>query len=133
MDYDIVSSGMEIRKRKGVIQQKVVYEVFLTVEKALNLYGLIWNIPKDERNNKINALLENFGLAEKRKTPLSSLSIGLQRRVQVAQEFLHNPKMLFLDEPTVGLDPLSRRYTLDLIKRKAKEGRNDNILNNPCS
>ena len=122
MDYNVASNGIEIRKRIGVVQQKVVYEVFLTVEKALNLYGLLWNIPKDERNSKIDELLENFGLAEKRKTPLTSLSIGLQRRVQVAQEFLHDPKVLFLDEPTVGLDPLSRRYTLDLIKRKAKEG-----------
>ncbi len=122
MGYDVVTEGMEVRKRIGVVQQKVVYEVFLTVEKALDLYGLLWNIPKIKRKNKIDELLENFGLKDKRKTPLTSLSIGLQRRVQVAQEFLHDPKVLFLDEPTVGLDPLSRRYTLDLIKAKAKEG-----------
>ncbi|TRO45668.1 ATP-binding cassette domain-containing protein [Candidatus Bathyarchaeota archaeon] len=122
MGYDVVLNGMEVRKRVGVVQQKVVYEVFLTVEKALDLYGLLWGIPKAERRNKIDELLESFGLVEKKKTPLTDLSIGLQRRVQVAQEFLHDPKVLFLDEPTVGLDPLSRRYTLDLIKNKAKEG-----------
>lgn len=122
MGYDVVLNGMEVRKRVGVVQQKVVYEVFLTVEKALDLYGLLWGVPKAERKSKIDELLESFGLAEKKKTPLTDLSIGLQRRVQVAQEFLHDPKVLFLDEPTVGLDPLSRRYTLDLIKSKAKEG-----------
>jgi len=122
MGYDVVLNGMEVRKRVGVVQQKVVYEVFLTVEKALDLYGLLWGIPKGERRSKIDELLESFGLVEKKKTPLTDLSIGLQRRVQVAQEFLHDPKVLFLDEPTVGLDPLSRRYTLDLIKNKAKEG-----------
>jgi ABC-2 type transport system ATP-binding protein len=122
LGYDVVLNGMEVRKRVGVVQQKVVYEVFLTVEKALDLYGLLWGVPKAERKSKIDELLESFGLAEKKKTPLTDLSIGLQRRVQVAQEFLHDPKVLFLDEPTVGLDPLSRRYTLDLIKSKAKEG-----------
>jgi ABC-2 type transport system ATP-binding protein len=122
LGYDVVLNGMEVRKRVGVVQQKVVYEVFLTVEKALDLYGLLWGVPKAERKSKIDELLESFGLAEKKKTPLTDLSIGLQRRVQVAQEFLHDPKVLFLDESTVGLDPLSRRYTLDLIKSKAKEG-----------
>ena len=122
LGYDVALNGMEVRKRVGVVQQKVVYEVFLTVEKALDLYGLLWGVPKAERKSKIDELLESFGLAEKKKTPLTDLSIGLQRRVQVAQEFLHDPKVLFLDEPTVGLDPLSRRYTLDLIKSKAKEG-----------
>ena len=88
----------------------------------MNLYGLLWGVPKSKRKKKIDELLDRFGLTEKRKTPLTDLSIGLQMRVQVAQEFLHDQKLLFLDEPTVGLDPLSRRDTLDLIKSKAKEG-----------
>lgn len=120
--YDVVSHGLEVRKRIGVVQQKLVFEYFLTVEKAMNLYCLLWNVPKSERKRKIDEILESFGLVEKKTSPLSELSIGLQRRVQVAQEFLHDPEILFLDEPTIGLDPLARRSTLDLIKTKASEG-----------
>jgi ABC-2 type transport system ATP-binding protein len=122
LGYDVLSQGMDIRRRIGVVQQKLVYEYFLTVEKALRVYALLWDIPKRESEKKIDEVLESFDLTEKRKSPLTELSIGLQRRVQVAQEFLHDPEMLFLDEPTVGLDPLMRRATLDLIKKKANEG-----------
>jgi ABC-2 type transport system ATP-binding protein len=122
LGYDVVSQGMEIRKRIGVVQQKLVYEYFLTVEKALAIYALLWGIPKSESRKKIDEVLEAFDLIEKRYKPLTELSIGLQRRVQVAQEFLHDPELLFLDEPTVGLDPIARRSTLDIIKEKAKEG-----------
>lgn len=122
LGHDIVSSGMDVRRRIAVVQQKLVFEPFLTVERALNLYGILWNIPNDKRKKKVDEVLESFDLIDKRKSPLTELSIGLQRRVQVAQEFLHDPELIFLDEPTIGLDPLARRRTLDLIKARVGEG-----------
>jgi ABC-2 type transport system ATP-binding protein len=122
LGYDVTSQGMDIRKRIGMVQQKLVYEYFLTVERALNIYALLWNIPKSVSQKKIDDILESFDLTDKRKSPMTELSIGLQRRVQVAQEFIHDPELLFLDEPTVGLDPIARRSTLEMIKKKTEEG-----------
>lgn len=122
LGYNVTTQGMDIRKRIGMVQQKLVYEYFLTVERALKVYALLWNIPKSESQKKIDDILESFDLADKRKSPMTELSIGLQRRVQVAQEFIHDPELLFLDEPTVGLDPIARRSTLEMIKKKTEEG-----------
>jgi ABC-2 type transport system ATP-binding protein len=122
LGFDVVSEGSKIRPRIGVVQQEASYEHALNVEGNLDLYGLLWNVPKGERKERIELLLDKFGLTEVRKTGTPELSIGQRRRLQVAREFIHDCDLMFLDEPTTGLDPQARRVTLDFIHEKVKSG-----------
>jgi ABC-2 type transport system ATP-binding protein len=119
---DISKHALEIRKQIGVVTQNPSSENNLRVEKALDLYGLLWGVNKNKRKEKINEIIDAFDLQEIRNTKNDELSIGQKRRVQVAREFMHDMKLLFLDEPTVGLDPYARRILLDYIKSRVKSG-----------
>jgi ABC-2 type transport system ATP-binding protein len=119
---DITKNALDIRKQIGVVTQNQSSENNLKVEKALDLYGLLWGIKGKDRQNKVNEIIDAFDLHEIRNTNHNELSIGQKRRVQVAREFMHNMKLLFLDEPTVGLDPSARRMLLDYIKKQVKSG-----------
>ena len=112
---------LEIRKRIGVILQQPSYEPTLSVEKSLDKYGMMWNVDSKTRKKRTEELLTSFELQDIRKKKTEDLSIGLRRRVQVAREFMHDMDLLFLDEPTVGLDPTARRQLLDFLKNKVKE------------
>ena len=92
------------------------------LKKSLEKYGMMWNVPKTERKKRMEQLLKDFDLVEIRKKRNEDLSIGQRRRVQVAREFMHDMELLFLDEPTVGLDPGARRKLLDYLKNKVKTG-----------
>jgi ABC-2 type transport system ATP-binding protein len=122
LGFDVVSEGGKIRPRIGVVQQEPSYEHALSVEGNLDMYGLLWNVPKKERKERIELLLDKFGLKEARKTKAPELSIGQRRRLQVAREFMHDSELMFLDEPTTGLDPQARRVTLDYVREKVKNG-----------
>lgn len=119
---DISKYALDIRKQIGVVTQNPSSENNLKVERALDLYGLLWGINKKKRKEKINEIIDAFDLQEIRNTKNDELSIGQKRRVQVAREFMHEMKLLFLDEPTVGLDPYARRILLDYIKSQVKAG-----------
>jgi len=122
LGIDAIKNPLEVRHKIGVVLQQPSYEPTLTVEKALDKYGMMWNVPKFERKKRMNQLLEDFDLVEIRKKRNEDLSIGQRRRVQVAREFMHDMDLLFLDEPTVGLDPSARRKLLDYLKNKVKTG-----------
>ncbi len=113
--------GRRIRERIGVVQQSESFE-FTTVQGNLDLYGFLWSVPRDERTRRREALLERFGLTEVRTRRSFDLSGGQKRRVQVAREFMHDMDILFLDEPTVGLDVLMRRALLDSVREEARRG-----------
>jgi len=113
---------LEVRKKIGVVLQQPSYEPTLSVEKSLEKYGMMWNVESKTRKDRVEELLSSFDLEEMRNIKNEDLSIGQRRRVQVAREFMHDMKLLFLDEPTVGLDPSARRGLLDFIKKKVKEG-----------
>jgi ABC-2 type transport system ATP-binding protein len=118
LGYDVRTDGPQIRKRIGVVQQDTSFE-FTTVKENLDLYGFLWGVPKDLRQKRRDQLIKTFGLEDFVKARAFDLSGGLQRRLQVAREFMHDMDLLFLDEPTVGLDPLMRRKILDMLKEKA--------------
>jgi ABC-2 type transport system ATP-binding protein len=122
LGYDVGSEGGKIRPRIGVVQQEMSYEHALSVEGNLDLYGFLWNVPKKERKERIELLLDKFGLKEARKTAPPELSLGQRRRLQVAREFMHDSELMFLDEPTTGLDPQARRVTLDFVREKVRNG-----------
>lgn len=119
---DIVKHSSELRKRIGVVLQQPSFEANLTVERALNLYGFLWGLGTERRKDKLKDLLYAFDLESLRNTKNDELSIGQRRRVQVAREFMHDMDLLFLDEPTLGLDPSARRTLLDYIKKQVKAG-----------
>jgi ABC-2 type transport system ATP-binding protein len=120
---DLVKNQSEIKKRIGVVSQNPSFEANLTVERALDLYGMLWGLRNRKiRKEKVNEILDTFELGSIRNAKNDELSIGQRRRVQVAREFMHDMDLLFLDEPTVGLDPSARRLLLDYIKVHVKSG-----------
>jgi ABC-2 type transport system ATP-binding protein len=122
LGIDAVAEPLKIRHKIGVVLQQPSYEPTLSVEKSLEKYGMMWNVPKIVRKKRLEQLLNDFDLIEIRKKRNEDLSIGQRRRVQVAREFMHDMELLFLDEPTVGLDPSARRKLLDYLKNKVKTG-----------
>src|SRR6478736_6485750 len=122
LGIDAIKSPLEVRKKIGVVLQQPSYEPTLSVEKSLEKYGMMWNVDKKTRKNRVEELLVAFDLVDIRKKKNDDLSIGQRRRVQVAREFMHDMELLFLDEPTVGLDPSARRTLLDYIKNQVKSG-----------
>ena len=121
LGIDSRKSPLEIRKKIGVVLQQPSYEPTLSVEKSLAKYGMMWNVDSRTIKNRTEELLSSFELQDIRKKRNEDLSIGQRRRVQVAREFMHDMELLFLDEPTVGLDPSARRKLLDFLKNKVKE------------
>jgi len=121
LEIDTVKEPLSIRKKIGVVLQQPSYEPTLSVEKSLEKYGMMWDLDKKTRMDRTEELLTAFNLVEIRKKRNEDLSIGQRRRVQVAREFMHDMDLLFLDEPTVGLDPTARRQLLDFLKNKVKE------------
>ncbi len=122
LGIDAIKNPLKVRHKIGVVLQQPSYERTLTVEKSLEKYGMMWNVPKIERKIRMEKLLKDFELIEIRKKRNEDLSIGQRRRVQVAREFMHDMDLLFLDEPTVGLDPSARRKLLDYLRNKVKTG-----------
>ena len=119
---DIVKHSREIKKRMGVVLQEPSFEANVTVDRALELYGLMWRMPGEKRRDRARELMEKFDLVSFSNMKNDELSIGQRRRVQVAREFMHDMDLLFLDEPTVGLDPAARRTLLDYVKKYVQSG-----------
>ena len=122
LGIDAVASPLEVRRRIGVVLQQHSYEPTLTVQQSLEKYGMMWDVPRAERSERAAALLGDFDLGDIRGRRNDDLSIGQRRRVQVAREFMHDMDLLFLDEPTVGLDPAARRGLLDRLRARARSG-----------
>ena len=122
LGINAIKNPLEVRKKIGVVFQQPSYEPNLSVERSLEKYGMMWDVDKKLRKERANELIDVFDLHEIRKKKNEDLSIGQRRRVQVAREFIHESDLLFLDEPTVGLDPGARRKLLDYLKNKAKTG-----------
>ncbi len=122
LGHDLKTEGRKIRAQIGVVQQQDSFDQGLNVETSMDLYGLIWNVPKAERRRRIDELIGHFEMQEFRKMPTVDLSAGQRRRLQVAREFIHEMDLLFLDEPTVGLDPIVRRSVLDYLKERVRQG-----------
>ena len=122
LGHDLKTEGRKIRAQIGVVQQQDSFDQGLNVETSMDIYGLIWDVPKAERRRRIDELIGHFEMEEFRKMPTVDLSAGQRRRLQVAREFIHDMDLLFLDEPTVGLDPIVRRSVLDYLKERVRQG-----------
>ena len=120
---DLFKKQSAIKRKIGVVSQNPSFEANLTVERSLDLYGLLWGLSdRSARKDKVNEILKTFDLESIKNSKNDELSIGQRRRVQLAREFMHDMDLLFLDEPTVGLDPSARRMLLDYIKKQVMSG-----------
>ncbi|MDA4118012.1 MAG: ATP-binding cassette domain-containing protein [Thaumarchaeota archaeon] len=120
--FDLRTEGARIRQRIGVVQQQDSFDQGLNVETSMDIYGLLWGVPKNVRRDRVAELIERFSMEEFRKKGTLDLSTGQRRRLQVAREFVHDMDLLFLDEPTVGLDPIVRRDALNYFKERVRDG-----------
>jgi len=112
---DTASHGREIRSLIGVVPQENSLDRYLTARENLELHARLHGMPTTHYRRRIDELLELMGLAARQKDFPDTFSGGMQRRLVVARALLHQPRLLFLDEPTTGLDPQSRRAVWDYI------------------
>ncbi len=108
LGLDPATDGPEIRARIGVCPQEDTLDTELTVRDNLYVYGRYFGLPRKEVRARVDELLEFVQLGEKAGSMVEDLSGGMKRRLEIARGLLHSPRVLFLDEPTIGLDPESR-------------------------
>ena len=120
--YDVVRHPLQVKQNMGVVLQQISVDADLTVWENMELHGRLHHIPKSQRQPRIKQWLEYVELADRRDVIVKTLSGGMKRRLQIARALLHEPKVLFLDEPTVGLDPQTRRRLWEIIRDLNKQG-----------
>jgi ABC-2 type transport system ATP-binding protein len=120
--FDIATQAERIKERIGYMTQRFSLYEDLSVEENLRFYAGIYGVPRRERRERVHQVLELSGLISRRKQLAGTLSGGWKQRVALASATIHEPPLLFLDEPTAGVDPVSRRGFWDQIHRIADGG-----------
>jgi ABC-2 type transport system ATP-binding protein len=120
--------GMDIQDPRmkaqiGFLPEQPYFYDYLTARELLDYYGSLSGVPAKQRSSRVSEVLERVGLQESSAVQLRRFSKGMLQRVGIAQAILHNPKVVFLDEPMSGLDPMGRREVRDLIEQLKHEGK----------
>jgi len=121
-DFHIENDAIQARRQCGLVPQSINLDQELSVIENLDIHGRLFHMTSGERSSRSNELLKYVGLDDREESLVKSLSGGLKRRLMIARALLHSPKILFLDEPTVGLDANIRRRIWTLIKQIQKDG-----------
>ena len=119
--YDVVSNSHQVRKNIGFVQQEIGIDEYLTARENLQFQCKISQIPKDQIQARIDEVIDLVELTEKQNEPSITFSGGMRKRLDLACGLIHRPKVLFLDEPTVGLDIQTRRKIWQYIRKIHKE------------
>ncbi len=120
--YDVVTEPLKVKREIGVAPQHLNLDKDLTAYQNLVFHGRLYKMPLSEIKIRAEEMLEYVGLQERQHCLLEEFSGGMKRRLLIARALMHQPRVLFLDEPTVGLDPQTRRRIWDLIRRMNREG-----------
>ena len=120
--HDLSRDPRTVKERIGVVPQHVNFDQELTVWENMELHARLHHMGTTERTERIEDLLREMELAEVRNDNVRRLSGGMKRRLLIARALIHRPQVLFLDEPTVALDPQIRRHIWDLVREIAKSG-----------
>jgi ABC-2 type transport system ATP-binding protein len=120
--YDVIKERSQVRQSIGLVFQEPSLDDYLTAEQNLRFHGYAYGVPRNVLEPRLKELLEMMELWDRRKGKINTYSGGMKRRLEIARGLLHHPRVLFLDEPTLGLDPQTRRriwdYIHDLRKRE---------------
>ena len=119
--YDIVNEPAKVRANIGIVFQAPSSDDMLTGYENLKLHSLLYSVPRDIREKRICEVLELVGLTERKNDKVKQYSGGMRRRLEIARGLIHRPKVIFLDEPTLGLDPTSRESMWKYIKQLVRE------------
>jgi len=119
--YDIVREPAKVRSSIGIVFQEPSADDLLSGRENLEMHAALYGVPKNERKRRIEEVLNIVELSDRADSIVKEYSGGMRRRLELARGLLHTPKVLFLDEPTLGLDPVAREHTWKYISRIARE------------
>lgn len=120
--YDVVSRPDDVRSSIGIVFQDSSLDNYLTADQNLRFHCKIYHVPKAVREERIRAVLDLVDLSGRRFDLVRNFSGGMRRRLEIARGLLHRPRVLFLDEPTIGLDPQTRHYVWEHILQLREKG-----------
>jgi ABC-2 type transport system ATP-binding protein len=120
--YDVIRAPRRVREQIGVVPQALTSDLELTAWQNLDIYGQFYGLPRAARHTRADHLLEMVGLRERAHEMVATYSGGMRRRLEIARGLIHSPRVLFLDEPTIGLDPQGRRAVWELLAQLRAEG-----------
>ena len=120
--FSIKNDNMQVRNYIGIVPQEIALYDDLTALENLYYWGRLYNLSGRTLELRVAEVLEQIGLTDRAKDRIKTYSGGMKRRVNIAAGLLHKPKLLFMDEPTVGIDPQSRRMILDKVKELNQQG-----------
>lgn len=121
LGLDPAADGPKLRARTGVLTETPSLDERLSAVDNLTIYADLYGVPTGEVNGRVNGILETFGLAERGREKVGGYSKGMKQRLALARAFLHQPDLLFLDEPTAGLDPVATQEVHDMILHVSRE------------
>ncbi len=120
--HSVTKDPMAVKRVIGVVPQDLALYEDLTAKENLVFWGQMYGLDGKSLNSRVDEVLEQIGLTDKAKNRVKTYSGGMKRRVNIGVGLLHKPRLLFMDEPTVGIDPQSRRAILDTVKDLNKQG-----------